>query len=111
MAAPLNIEAISQAVDDARAARGWSGAEFARRVGVDGSTLWKVLHGKSHVKEDTYNRIDDVLGWPKGTTINIGHGGEVPERSVQQRIEHLEHTVEEIYAMLKRRFDDPQTRK
>jgi transcriptional regulator with XRE-family HTH domain len=111
MSDPLDIDAIRQAVDDARLSRAWSAAELSRRVGVDPATMWKVLHAKKHVKEDTYNRIDDVLGWPKGTTINIGHGGEVPERSVQQRIEHLEHTVEEIYAMLKRRFDDPQTRK
>ena len=52
-----HIDLIAARMEEARWRRGILVAELARRVGVDGKRLWRVLNGERAMRADEFVRL------------------------------------------------------
>lgn len=76
MFAPTNgIERLYHFVAERRRALGINRKELFRRGGPSPSTLNKALSGDRGVTRDTLNRLDDALGWARGSASAVYDGG------------------------------------
>lgn len=85
------------------AARGWSGARFARRVGVSQSWLSKVLRGERRPPREGLRRWADALGLDetgRRTLLELAELAHAPE-AVRERLA----SVEAALAACRRRYE------
>ena len=64
-----HIDLIAARMEQARWERGIPVAELARRIGVDGKRLWRVLNGERVMRADEFVRLCMELGVGLGRFI------------------------------------------
>lgn len=65
-----DLRRLADAVELRRSELRISVDEAARRATMSNTTWHRVEDGKS-VRDTTYSRVDDVLGWPTGTCMQV----------------------------------------
>lgn len=71
--------AVAAAVDRALAGRGWSDLELADRADVDIKTVRSVLTGDRWPTRPTRTKLEDALGWERGSIRQLAEGGQATE--------------------------------
>jgi hypothetical protein len=57
---------------------GLDAAALARRGGIDSATARDFLSGERWPRSTSQSKIEDGLGWPRGTIVAIEHGAQPP---------------------------------
>lgn len=70
-----NWERARQAVRRTLTAKQWNPAELAREAKTDIGTVLDFLNGNRKIQSKTQGKIEEALGWPPGTLLDIAREG------------------------------------
>lgn len=94
---------LGHRIEERLRAKGWSQAELARRIGVQSTSIWKLVNGQSHGSKHLHliaRELDTTVEYLLGETDDngraavadrqLGYHGPEPERSTDDLVEVAE---------------------